>query len=166
MKAFLLYILLAQFVIAIQGTIFKSVRPDFIFILVCFYALRYGRIKGMVYGAVTGLLIDITSSFIFGTNIISKALIGYLIASIREKIFQWNISVNTIALIPFSIIDIFLIYMFLKTIADVPHVNMSLRTAVLQIIYTAVFSIILYPVLTAEKEDNIFLRHTHSLRYR
>jgi len=163
MKAFSFYFLLTLVAIAIQGTLFKSVKPDFIFILVCFYALRYGRIKGLIYGAITGLLVDIASGFIFGTNIISKAVISYLIVSVRGKVFHWNIIVNTIALILFSILDIFLVYMFLKTVADVSLVNMSLKTGVVQIIYTTIFSIMLYPVLTSEKEDNIFQRRTHSL---
>lgn len=158
MKAFSLYILLALFVIAIQGALFKSVKPDLILILVYFYALRYGRIKGLVYGAIIGLLVDITSGFIFGTNIISKAVMGYLIVSVREKVFHWNIIANTIAFILFSILDIFLVYIFLKTVADVSFINMSLKTGVFQIIYTTIFCIMLYPVLTSEKEDNVFIR--------
>lgn len=156
--------LFAIFAIAVQGTLFKSIKPDLTLILVYFYALRYGRIKGIVYGALTGLLIDITSGFILGTNIISKTLIGYFIVSIREKVFQWNIIINAIMVILFCILDISLLYILLKTVTDVSLVNMSWGTAALQILYTVVFSIILYPVLTSEEEDNIFQkRHTNSV---
>lgn len=153
MKAFSLYLLIALLAISIQATLFKGTRPDFVLILVFFYSLRYGQIKGMAYGALTGLLIDSASGFILGPNIISKSLIGFLVSSIRQKLFQWNIIISTAVIVALSSVDIFLISICLETFADMSFVNRLLGISIMQVVYTTGSGLILYPLLNPE-EDN------------
>lgn len=158
MKVFTLYFFFAIVALAIQATLFKGAKPDFVLILVCFFSLKHGQIKGMAYGALTGLLIDVASSIILGTNMLSKAIIGYFIASVRGKVFQWGIIINTVAIIIFSIIDIVLIYVFLETFTDMSFAKMTLKIPIMQVVYTTIFSLLLYPALNPEKDKNWELR--------
>lgn len=153
MKAFSLYLLIALLAISIQATLFKGTRPDFVLILVFFYSLRYGQIKGMAYGALTGLLIDSASGFILGPNIISKSLIGFLVSSIRQKLFQWNIIISTAVIVAFSSVDIFLIFICFETFADMSFVNRPLGISIMQVVYTAGSGLLLYPLLNPEKDN-------------
>ncbi len=153
MKAFLLYFFFALLALSVQGALLKGIKPDFIFILVFFYSLRYGQLKGLAYGAVTGLLIDFVSGFILGPNIISKAFTGYAIASTRQKIFQWNIVINTVMIAIFSIIDIFIIRICLEIFANMSFVNMSMKTFIVQGVYTILISLVFFPLLNPEKNS-------------
>lgn len=153
MKAFLFYFFLALLFLSVQATIFKVTKPDFVLVLVCFYSLKYGRTKGVTYGALTGLLIDSASGFILGPNILSKFLTGFMIISIRQKLFQWNIIISTLLIAIFSLADIFLVYICLKTFAGISFVNRPLRISIMQIVYTTAVGFILYPLLNPEKND-------------
>ncbi len=153
MRTFLLYLFIAFLALSVQATLFTGTKPDFVFILVCFYSLKQGHIKGTAYGALTGLLIDSASGFILGPNVISKSLAGFLISSIRQKLFQWNIIINTIVIAVLLLIDVFLVYTCLEIFAGISFVNRSLEISIMQVVYTTVAALILYPVLSPEKDS-------------
>ncbi len=153
MRAFLFYLFLALLFLSVQATIFKVTKPDFVLVLVCFYSLKYGQTRGVTYGALSGLLIDSASGFILGPNILSKFLTGFMITSIRQKLFQWNIIISTLLIAIFSLADIFLVYICLKTFAGISFVNRPLGISIMQIVYTTAVGFILYPLLNPEKND-------------
>ena len=76
----ILQLLLADF-LAID-----TVRPDFIVIVVLYWSLRYGRLVGIVFGFLIGLLVDLsgTASF-FGLSPLTYSITGYLGGSLMEK---------------------------------------------------------------------------------
>ena len=76
----ILQLLLADF-LAID-----TVRPDFIVIVVLYWSLRYGRLVGIVFGFLIGLLVDLsgTASF-FGISPLIYSITGYLGGSLMEK---------------------------------------------------------------------------------
>lgn len=153
MKQFLVYFVLANLALTVQSIFFKGTKPDFVLVLICSYALRFGQFRGMTYGAVTGLLLDTLSGFIIGPNIISKSLAGFLIGTIRENLFKWNLIANTLVVAIFSVIDILLVYICLETFSNISFANRSWEISTMQIIYTIIASMILYPVLNTEKDD-------------
>lgn len=152
MKKYLLYIVLAYVALSIQAILFKGPCPDFILVLVCFYSLKYGRAKGLAYGAFTGLLLDTASGFILGPHIISKSLAGFFARTIRTKVFQWNIFINTIVITVFTLIDILLVYFCLETFSPVSFANRPWKMSVIQLIYTVISSLLLYTFLHPEKD--------------
>jgi len=152
MKTFSFYVLLAFLLLSVQATVFSGVKPDFILVLVCFYSLRHGQMKGMIYGAFTGFLIDSASSVILGPNMFSKFLIGFMISSIRQKLFQWNIVVSASIIAIFSLMDMVLVYLFLETFAGISFAEMPFRILILQTVYTVIASLILYVFFDFEKD--------------
>ncbi len=106
----------------------------------------------------TGLFIDLVNGFIIGPNLMSKAVIGYLIPSVRKRMFQWNVVINTVMIVIVSIIDIFLVYVCLESFADMDFINRSLKISIMQIVYTTIFSLILYPMFSQSKNDSVYLQ--------
>jgi rod shape-determining protein MreD len=153
MKQFLIYLFFAYLAMSVQAVFFKGTKPDFVLVLVCFYSLRYGQIKGAAYGALTGLLVDTVSGFVLGPNIISKSVAGFLISTIRTKLFQWNIVANTLVIAIFSVIDIFLVYICIETFSQVSFSNRSWDLLIMQTIYTIGAAMILYALLNPVKDN-------------
>jgi rod shape-determining protein MreD len=69
--------------VPVQTTVGESLRiggikPDLGLLWVIFIGLRYGEVAGMGTGAVVGLLFDLFSGGAVGSNLATKALIGWL----------------------------------------------------------------------------------------
>lgn len=146
MKTFVIYIVLAFLALVIQATLFTGTKPDLVLILICFYSLKFGAIRGMTYGALTGLIIDTINGYILGPNILSKALGGFLATSIREKFFNWNLFLNTVLIIFLSILDSLVVYICLESFTAMSFTERSWTPSILEVVYTTVVGLILYPV--------------------
>ncbi len=152
MKTLFFYLVLSLLAVVVQSTlIFTETRPDIVLVLVCFYSLKYGHIKGMTYGALTGLLIDIANGVILGPNIASKALAGFLIVSMRHKLFHWNALINTVMIAFLSLVDILVVYICLETFTTMSFIEKPWGISIMQIFYTAITGLILYPVIAQRK---------------
>jgi rod shape-determining protein MreD len=121
-------------------------------IIVCYYSLKYGRTKGVCYGAFAGLLIDTVNGFILGPHMLSKSLAGFFLKTVRENLFQWNIYINTIVMVLFSFINIVIVYMCLDFFSNMSLVNRSIGTSAVEILYTVAASLVLYPLFKPETE--------------
>lgn len=158
MKDFILYLFLALMGVSLQATLFQGIRPDFMLILVCCYSLRHGQNKGMAYGALTGFLIDSANGFILGPNIFSKSISGLLAGLIREKVFYWNVVLNTLVIIVLSLLDIFIVRLCFEIFSDLPINSTPLEALIFQIFYTAAFSLVMYPFFNQGDEGKNFYR--------
>ena len=147
MKPFLIYLFFAYLALTFQAVFFKGIKPDIVLVLVCSYSLRYGQIKGVAYGGLTGLLLDTASGFVLGPNIISKSITGFLVSAIRSRVFQWNIFANTAVIAFFSVIDIFIVYICLEVFSNVSFINRSWGIPVMQVFYTIMAALALYAVV-------------------
>ncbi len=139
----------------IQAVFFHGARPDIVLVLVCLYTLKYGQGKGVALGAIAGLLIDTANGFILGPNILSKAMLAFLTGTIKDNLFQWNAFINALVVTILSIADIFLIFISLEVFSKASFFNRSWESSVLQVIYTLIVSIIIYPLLTKTREIRI-----------
>lgn len=131
----------------IQAVFFHGARPDIVMVLVCIYTLKYGQVKGVALGVIAGLLIDTANGFILGPNILSKAIVAFLTGTIKDNLFQWNAFINALVVTILSVVDIFLIFISLEIFSKASFLNRSLESLVIQVIYTLIASIVLYPLL-------------------
>ncbi len=153
MKNFLLYLFFAYIAFSVQGVFFESVKPDFVLVLVCCYALKYGHAKGVAYGALCGFILDVASGFIIGPNLISKSVAAFLVRSVRENFFNWSIVTNTLVIAILSVADIMLVYICHKMFIGVSFMNRPWKISLLEIIFTTVAAVIMYGFLNPEKDD-------------
>lgn len=147
MRVFIIYSIIAMIAVSLQSTIFPNVRPDLALILVCFYSLREGDMKGMVFGALVGLLIDSASGSLIGPNILSKSIAGFFFNIIRQKFFFWNVLLNTVLIAIFSIIDILIVRISLEVFLGISFSSMALEITIVAILYTTIAGLIAYPIL-------------------
>lgn len=152
MKTFIIYTLFTYLALCIQAILFKGVKPDLVLVLICFYSLRQGQMRGLAYGAFSGLLLDTVSGFILGPHMISKSIAGYFIGILKEQLFQWNFIISTFVVIVFSIVNIVVVYLVFETFSRVSFANRSFELSVMEVIYTIIASLALYPLFKPVQE--------------
>jgi len=83
-------VLLGQLYVAPLLT-FGKIHPDFILILLVYFAARNGRILGISLGFGAGLLQDITGAFsVLGANAMAKAITGYALGTLNGTETVWT----------------------------------------------------------------------------
>lgn len=83
------------FTIVLQTTIFsnfevKGVRPDLILIIVTYLSLLKGAQIGSILGFSFGLIEDILSETVLGSNALTKTLLGFILGSIGKRLYVNN----------------------------------------------------------------------------
>ena len=96
MKKTIIFIFLVILVLILQGVLIGRIqlrwgRPDLPLILLIFWAWHNNWKQGLIAGFVIGLLIDILFFPLLGLNAFSLALVGFLVAEIRERVYQDNV---------------------------------------------------------------------------
>ncbi len=91
MKKTVIFIFLVILVLILQGVLIGRIqlrwgRPDLPLILLIFWAWHNNWKQGLIAGFVIGLLIDILFFPLLGLNAFSLALVGFLVAEIRERV--------------------------------------------------------------------------------
>lgn len=93
---------------------FDAVKPDLMLITIICMSFLNGSEDGIIMGFTGGLLKDIFSVNLLGTNALVKTVIGYVSGIIREKIFQQHlIWIVTIATFVLTILNNIFIYYLL-----------------------------------------------------
>jgi len=153
MMVFIKYLLLALVGMSLQSVLFRTVKPDIIIILVCFYSLRYGQFRGVVYGALTGLMLDSASGIIIGPNILSKISAVFFVGFIRRKVFFWGPAFNILMVLAVSLLDIMLVRICLETFTAISYSSRLPVITIMQVVLTTVFSLIMYPFFNTERDE-------------
>jgi len=96
MKKTVIFIFLVILVLILQGVLIGRIqlrwgRPDLPLILLIFWAWHNNWKQGLIAGFVIGLLVDILFFPLMGLNAFSLALVGFLVAEIRERVYQDNV---------------------------------------------------------------------------
>jgi len=158
MKIFLLYTFFVYLALAIQGVVFHGIKPDLVLILVCFFSVRHELGRGMAFGALTGLLIDVSSGVTLGPHILSKTVAAYLARTTRDNIFQWNIIISTVMVAVISVVDIVTVHICYETFSKVSFSNRPWGVAVASIVYTVVVSTLLYPLFHRKRDEILWIK--------
>lgn len=143
----LLWITLSFVAIALQSTLFKGPRPDLLLILVCFYALKHDVLPSVLFGAVSGLILDVSNGFIVGSAIISKALTGYVVVSVKQIIYGWGVIIHFFIIFISAIMDYFIFLICLNTFNPLANYTRPLESIFMDIAYTTIFGLVLFPFI-------------------
>lgn len=82
-----------------------GVRPDILLIIVVSSALLLGKDQGIGIGFFAGLFQDLASGNIFGLNVLSKMVTGYLAGSMERNVFKENVLLPVMAVILATLIN-------------------------------------------------------------
>jgi rod shape-determining protein MreD len=150
MISFFIWTLLSFLSVALQATLFFGPKPDIVLIVVCFHALKKNTLSSSLFGAVSGLIVDVSHGFIIGPSIVSKFLAGYIVSSIRQRFFGWGYIgyiLNTFIIVFMTIIDHIVMFISVVTFIHVPLNVRTIESLLHDTTYTAIVSVILYPFL-------------------
>jgi len=85
----LLVFLLLQTVLAPRIAI-GSLQPDFVILIVLFFALYRGSVRGAIFGFVVGFLEDLGNPQYLGLNALVKSVMGFMVGEVGRKTFPDN----------------------------------------------------------------------------
>jgi rod shape-determining protein MreD len=85
----ILLFLLMQLVVADRIAI-GPVAPDFLILIVAFFALYQGAVRGSVFGFLIGFLQDLTNPGLLGLNALTKSIMGFAVGKVGKKTFPEN----------------------------------------------------------------------------
>ena len=95
---------------------FGTVTPDLALILVVYCGVRYSRADGIGAGIAIGLIQDSLSGALLGVNTLSKSLIAYFFATLKDKFYVEGSIPLGIFLICSSIFDGLVFFFSMQTI--------------------------------------------------
>jgi len=137
----MLVFLLLQAVLAPRVAIGQA-APDFILLIVVFFALYRGSVRGALLGFAVGLLQDLGNPDNLGLNALTKSLLGYFVGDAGTKTFPDRISV-LFGLFAASAFAHDIVYLILFYWPRVGSAFVLMFTAALpSAVYTAVFGVL------------------------
>ncbi len=122
----------------------ENVTPDLLVVLTVFIAIREGQFTGMLAGFLLGLIFDLISSDIIGTNALSKMLAGFIAGyffneqlSVQDSIGNFRfLGIVAIAALAHNIVYFF----FYVQPTDLSFVSFFLRSGIAASLYTTVIA--------------------------
>jgi rod shape-determining protein MreD len=124
----------------------ETVTPDLLVVLTVFIALREGQFTGVIAGFLLGIMFDLISSDIVGTNALSKMLAGFIAGyffdaklSVQDSIGSFRfLGVVAIAALAHNIVY----YFFYVQPTDLSFVKFFLRSGIAASLYTTVIAVL------------------------
>lgn len=123
----------------------ENVTPDLLVVFVVFIAVREGQFVGLLFGFGIGLLFDLISSDIVGTNALSKMLAGFVGGYFYDE--QLNVaesigSFKFLGIVALSaLIHNAIYYFFYIQPTDLSFTGFFLRSGVAATLYTTVIAV-------------------------
>ena len=149
MKGFFLF--LAAFLgIVLRDTVFNGLsvaggKPDFVLILVVFFAIFRGSVQGGLMGVALGLLEDLMTGRFIGINAICKGLLGYLVGVSERNLYKNNFFVPIAAILVATFLNTVFYYLFSVLMGG----HVGLEKLILSTIPDAVYNMCFSPVFYA-----------------
>ena len=158
MKVFLLFIA-GFFAVLLQNTVFNVLavaggKPDFILILVVFFAIFRGPVQGGALGIGLGLLEDLMVGRFIGINALCKGIIGYLAGTVEKRLYKDNFFVPMLALAVATFAQTLLYWFFSCLIGSIVGLDKVLLIAIPDSVYNMCFAPIIYAFFYRVSQKN------------
>ena len=137
------------FCLILQDTLFNDFsvaggKPDFLLIIVVFFAIFNGSRKGGFLGIILGLLEDLMLGRFIGVNALCKGLIGACIGSFERQFYKNNFSVPIFGLLIGTFVNAALYYIISRAIGSNIMFSGMMLTAIPNAIYNSCFAPLIY----------------------
>lgn len=126
----------------------SGVMPNLFVIITLFIGLFTNKTLGTIYGAVTGLILDLILGSKVGINVVALGGIGFL-AAIFDKNFSKDSRMTIMLMvlgstIIFEVFNYVLNYIFMST--NIEIINF-IKILLIEVIYNVILTIIFYPLM-------------------
>lgn len=116
--AFVLLITLC-FVLETQLSVL-GIRPNLTVLPVYYVGLRHGAVRGLLFGALMGIVADSIGGGLLGPNMLSKGTVGFLASFMRGGLFTWTPLLGLLAVAALTLVDGALAFASVAVFAQVP----------------------------------------------
>ena len=116
----------------------RDITPDIVLVLLIFYAMRYGRIDGIIAGFLVGVLLDgLPGTGMFGLSALAKCVTGFIFGSftlnqVRKHAWGFPLLLGVTALAH----DAMMHYITRIFIEDIPALTLLWRYSIPTTLYT------------------------------
>ena len=150
---YFLWLAVAFLVFIIQGSIsIFDVTPNFTAVLSCYAGIRKREIRGMLFGALIGIIEDSLSGSFVGPNLLSKGLIGYLSSLVYSRFFMWTPLLGMISIFVLTSIDSSVVFIARSFFDKIPvSIGSAAFIILIQSLLNAPLGILLKPKEYAQK---------------
>ena len=131
----------------LQGSIsLFDIAPNLTVILACYAGIKKREVKGMLIGAVIGIIEDSLSGAFLGPHLLSKGLIGYLSSLTYSRFFIWTPLLGIITMCVLTFIDGLIVFASRSVFDSMPSgFLVALFMLLMQSLFNAPFGFILKP---------------------
>ena len=85
--------------------IFQS-SPNFLLLATVFFAVRGGPVRGEILGFIWGILSDISSTSIFGSQAFMYTFIGYIVGKLERMVDENKLSAQMVLVLVMSFLNL------------------------------------------------------------
>ena len=123
--------------------IFK-IKPDILLVLIIFFSLNFGKIYGMIVGALCGLFNEATCGVACGQMVFIYSFAGLILGYIGRWVYNQRIANQICIAFVFNLV----IYLFLFFLFQLENVNLPLFSALIfTILPASIYTALVTPVL-------------------
>ena len=130
----------------------SGITPDLLTILVVWIALREGQFTGIIAGFLCGLLFDLVSYDVIGTNALAKTFAGFIAGFFyKEKNNEYNLGslYFILAILASSFVHNLIYFFFYIRPTEMTFWNFFFRYGIASTLYTTVAA--LFPMLVKSR---------------
>lgn len=130
----------------------KDITPDLMLILIVWIALKHGQFVGLIAGFVCGLMLDVISLDVIGTNALSKTVAAYLAGFFykEDKILTGDMRFLGIVALS-SIVNNLIYFFFYLKASDLAFLPFFMKYGLGMAIYTIAFATL--PMIFAMRKN-------------
>ncbi len=137
--------------IVLRDTVFNGLsvaggKPDFVLILVVFFAIFRGSVQGGLMGAALGMMEDLMTGRFIGINALCKGLLGYLAGVSERNLYKNNFFVPIAAILAATFLNALLYFLFSVLIGSNVGLEKLLLSSIPDAIYNMCFSPVFYAI--------------------
>ena len=133
----------------------ESVTPDLLVVFAVFIALRDGQFTGLIAGFIVGLLFDIISSDILGTNALSKMIAAFVAGYFYDEQLTTNEAIGSFRFLGVtalaSVVHNVIYYFFYVQPTDLSLWSFFGRNGIASALYTTVVALFVMLVAARKK---------------
>ena len=134
--------------IVLRDTVFNGLsvaggKPDFVLILVVFFAIFRGSVQGGLMGAALGMMEDLMTGRFIGINALCKGLLGYLAGVSERNLYKNNFFA---AILAATFLNALLYFLFSVLIGSNVGLEKLLLSSIPDAIYNMCFSPVFYAI--------------------
>lgn len=149
--------------VVLRDTVFNGLsvaggKPDFVLILVVFFAIFRGSVNGGILGMALGLMEDLMTGRFIGVNALCKGVVGYFAGVSERNLHKNNFFVPMAAVFIATFVNGLLYFLFSVVIGSHIGLEQLMLSTIPDAVYNMCFSPVFYAVfynffLTKNDED-------------